>query len=101
MDLAWSVCEHCTACVLRRVRLFATPWPIARQAPLSMEFPRQESWSGVPFPSPGNLPDPEIEPGSPAWQADSLPLYHRGSPERNQAPLEKCLTPGLGRDCTQ
>ena len=51
----------------------ATPWTVARQAPLSMGFFRQEYWSGLPFPFPGNLPDPRIEPRSPAWQADSLP----------------------------
>ena len=45
-------------------QLFATPWTVARQAPLSMGFCRQEHWSGWPFPSPGDLPDPEIEPGS-------------------------------------
>ena len=43
---------------------FATPWTVACQAPLSMEFPRQEYWSGLPFPSPGDLPDPGIEPVS-------------------------------------
>ena len=52
---------------------FATPWTAALQAPLSMEFSRQEYWSGLPFPSPGDLPTPGIEPGSPALQADSLP----------------------------
>ena len=46
------------------VQLFATPWTVARQVPLSMGFPRQEYWSGLPFPSPGNLPDPGIEPSS-------------------------------------
>ena len=46
------------------VRLFVTPWTVARQAPLSMEFFRQEYWSGLPFPSPGDLPNPGIEPGS-------------------------------------
>ena len=51
----------------------ATPWTVARQIPLSMEFSRQEYWSGLPFPSPGDLPDPGIEPRSPALQADSLP----------------------------
>ena len=51
---------------------FATPWTVARQASLSMGFFRQEHWSGLPFPSPGDLPDPGIEPGSPALQADSL-----------------------------
>ena len=58
---------------LSRVRLFETPWTVAYQAPPSMEFPRQEYWSGLPFPSPGDLPDPGIEPGSPALLADALP----------------------------
>ena len=57
---------------LSHVRLFATPWSVARQAPPSMGFSRQEYWSGLPFPSPGDLPDPGIEPGSPALQADAL-----------------------------
>ena len=51
----------------------ANPWTVACQAPLSMGFFRQEYWSGFPFPSPGDPPDPGIEPGSPALQADSLP----------------------------
>ena len=59
---------------------FMTLCTAAHQTPLSMGFPRQEYWSGFPFPSPGNLPDPGIEPGSPAWQADSLPLSRLGSP---------------------
>ena len=50
----------------------ATPWTVAHQDPLSMEFSRQEYWSGLPFPSPGDLHNPGIEPGSPALQADSL-----------------------------
>ena len=57
---------------LSRVRLFATPWTVAYQAPPSMGFSRQEYWSGLPFPSPGDLPDPGIKPGSPAFQADAL-----------------------------
>ena len=52
--------------LLSRVQLFATPWAVAYQAPLSMGFSRQEYWSGLPFPSPGDLPDPGIEPRSPA-----------------------------------
>ena len=56
------------------------PWTVAHQAPLSMGFPRQEYWSGLSFPSPGDLPDPGIEPMSPAWQVDSLPLSHLASP---------------------
>ena len=63
----------------------ATPWTIARQVPLSMEFSRQEYWSGLPCPSPGDLPNPGIEPGSPALQADSLPLSHQESPAGRRA----------------
>ena len=62
---------------LSRVRLFATLWTVAFQAPLSMGLSRQEYWSGLPFPSPGDLPNQGIEPGSPALQAD--PLSHQGS----------------------
>ena len=51
--------------MLSRVQLFANPWTVVRQAPLPMEFPRQEYWSGLPFPSPGNLCDLGIEPTSP------------------------------------
>ena len=51
----------------------AVLWTVACQAPLSMGFSRQEYWSGLPFPFPGHLPDPGIEPGSPALQADDLP----------------------------
>ena len=59
---------------LSHVQLFETPWTVARQAPLSMEFSRQDYWNGLPFPSPGYLPYPGIEPWSPpALQADSLP----------------------------
>ena len=59
--------------LLSRVRLFVTPWTVAHQASPSMEFSRHEYWSGLPFPSPGDLPDPGIEPGSPTLQADALP----------------------------
>ena len=58
----------------------ATPWTIALQAPLSMGFPRQEHWSGLPFPSPGHLPQPGIKCTSLALQADSLLLSNQGSP---------------------
>ena len=59
-----------TACMLSRSveSNSVTPWTIACQAPLSMEFSRQEYWGGLPFPTPGNLPDPRIEPTSPASQ---------------------------------
>ena len=58
--------------LLNRVQLFATLWTVAYQAPPSMGFSRQEYWSGLPFPFPGDLPDPGIEPRSPALQADAL-----------------------------
>ena len=57
---------------LSRVQLFVTPWTVAYQAAPSMGFSRQEYWSGLLFPSPGDLPDPGIEPGSPTFQADAL-----------------------------
>ena len=59
---------------LSRVRLSATPWTVACQASLSMEFSRQEYWSGQPFSSPGDLPNPGMEPRSLILQADSLPF---------------------------
>ena len=68
--------------VLSCVRLVSTPWTVAHQAPLFMEFSRQAYWSGLPFPTPGDLPDPGIKPASlasPALQTDSLPLSHQGS----------------------
>ena len=57
--------------MLSPVPLLVTPWIVAHQAPLSVGFPKQEFWSGLPFPSPGDLPDPGILPRSPALQADS------------------------------
>ena len=59
---------------------FATPWTIACQAPLSMGFPRQEYWSGLSFPAPGNLPDPGIELGSPALAGGFFPMNHLECP---------------------
>ena len=63
-----------------RVQLFVTPWTIACQAPLSMGFSRQEYWSGLTFPSPGDLPNPGNEPRSPALQADALSSEPPGKP---------------------
>ena len=60
---------------LSRVQLFAIPWTVAYQAPLSMGFSRQEYWSGLPFPSPGEIPNPGIEPRFPALQADTFTLW--------------------------
>ena len=58
---------------LSHVLLFVTPWTVAYQAPRSMGFSRQEYWSGLPSPSPGDLPNPGIKPRSPSLQADGLP----------------------------
>ena len=66
--------------LLSHVLLFAIPLTVAYLAPPSMEFFRQEYWSGLPFPSPGDISNPEIEPMSPDLQADSLTLSHMGSP---------------------
>ena len=74
-----------------RVRLCSTLWTIAHQAPLSMGFSRQEYYSGLPCPSPGDLPDPGIKPRSPALQADSLLSETPGKPG------DLGLIPGSGR----
>ena len=76
------LCVHAQS--LSCVKHLATPWLVACHSPLSMGFSRQEYWSGSPFPSPEDLPNPGIKPispSSPALQADSLPLSHLGSPE--------------------
>ena len=64
-----------------RVQLFAIVWTVAYQAPPSMGFSRQECWSGLPFPSPGDLPDPGIEPGSLPLEADALTSEPPGKPQ--------------------
>ena len=81
--------------LLSRVRLFATPWTVAYQAPPSVGFSRQEYWSGLPFPSPEDLPNPGIEPGSPALQADTLTSEPPGKP----LPLLKTLVIISGLNC--
>ena len=63
------------------VQLLATPWTVAHQAPLPMGFSRQDYWSGLPFPSPGDLPDPGIKPKSPSLQADALTSEPPGKPK--------------------
>ena len=67
---------------------FAIPWTVVYQASLSMGFSRQEYWSGLPFPSPGGLPDPAIEPKSSALQADALP----SEPPRKPTIIWKCVS---------
>ena len=73
-------CGVISVLVLSHVQLSAIPWTVACQAPLSMGFPRQEYWSGLPFPSPGDLPDPGIEPRSLTFQADALTSAPLGKP---------------------
>ena len=90
---------------LSRVQLFATPWTIAHQAPPSMEFSRQEYWSGLPFPSPGDLPHPGIEPGSPTLQANTLPSeppgkYHSDAATAAAKSLQSCPTLWDPIDCS-
>ena len=83
------VCVYMCVCVYMRVcipscfscvQLFVIPWAVACQVPLSMGFSKQEYWSGLPCPPPGNLLNPGIEPRSPAWQVGSLPLASPGKP---------------------
>ena len=74
--------------LLSRVRLIATPWTVAHEAALSTGFPRQEYWSGLPFPSPVNLSDLGIKSTSPALKADSFPLSHGGSPSLAQEKIK-------------
>ena len=75
LPCARSTCKlsvfHSHACVFSHVRLFVTPWIVAHQAPLSMRFPRQEYWSGLPFPSPG---EKEILIAAPLWSLNSISL---------------------------
>ena len=73
----------CECCHFSRVQVFVTPWTIARQAPVSMEFSRQEYWSGLPCPAPGDLPNPGTKPTSltsPALAGGFLPLAPPGKP---------------------
>ena len=64
---------HPSMLILGHVRLFVTPWTVAHKAPLSTEVSRQAHWSGLPFPTPGIFPNQRLNPGSPEFQADSLP----------------------------
>ena len=81
---------------LSRVRLFATPQTVAHQAPLFMGFSNQEYWSGLPFPSPGDLPNPGIKPRSPALRADALTSEPPGKPEE----LRALLSPSYRSKCS-
>ena len=82
---------------LSRVLLFEIPWTVVYQASLSMGFSRQEYWSGLPLPSPGDLPDPGIKPKSPALQADTLPSEPPGKPPR----ILECVAIPFSRGSSQ
>ena len=85
------VCEGKKEKSLSRVRLFVTLWTVTFQAPPSMEFSRQEYWSGLPFPSLGNLPDPGIELRSPTLQTDALLSEPPGKPMVCEVYLSKIV----------
>ena len=88
--------------LLSGIRLSATPWTVAYQAPPSMGFSRQEYWSGLPFPFPGDLPDPGIEHRSPAFQADALTSEPSGKPYLSEVSevAQSCPTLCDPRDCS-
>jgi len=83
--------------LLSCVKFFATPWDVAHQATLSIGFSRQEHWSGLLFPSPVDLHDPGVKPGSPTLQADSLPSEPPGKPPNKLAVLQTYATISLKR----
>ena len=91
---------HCSiVCVLSclsRVQLFLTPWTVAHQAPLSMGFSRQEYWKGLPFPSPGDLPDPGIEPAALMPPASADGLFTSAPPPTREAQLQSQQEPNTG-----
>ena len=82
----WQICVCVCVCVcvctqsLSHIWVFATPWTVASQAPLSMGFSRQKYWSRLPFPPPGDLPNPEVKPRSPASPALAGGLFTTGPP---------------------
>ena len=86
----WSEVKWSDVKSLSPVRLFETPWTVAYQAPLSMGFYRQENWSGLPFPSPGDLPDPGTEPGLPHSMHTLYRLSHQGSSLLLTTPVKFC-----------
>ena len=75
-----TLCVWVHACALSHVQLSMAPWTVTYQAPPSMEFSRQDYWSGLPFPTPGVLPNPGIEPSSPTLQVDPLQIEPPGKP---------------------
>ena len=101
-DLPATPCSGGGGLVAKSCPTLATPWIVACQAPLSMGFSRQEYWSGLPFPSPGDLPVPGVEPRSPALQADSLSTELWGKPQAlwDKANESLLLVPLFSSRCT-
>ena len=91
----------CARLVTQSCRALCGRWTVAHQAPLSVGFFRQEYWSGSPFPSPGHLLDPGIEPRSPALQADSLPTELQGKPYMGHTYTQKLFVVYLEFKCNQ
>ena len=95
----WNIACSCGLSSFCHVRFCATPWTVARQAPLSMGFSRQEYWSGLPCPPPGDLPNPGINPCLLRllhWQAGSLPLVSPGKPHLNTDNISFSPVGGIG-----
>ena len=80
LDTCSYICFYVYVQSLSHIRLLSTPWTVARQAPLSMKFSRQEYWNGLPFPSPGDVPDPGIEPVSPGLAGRFFTIEPSGKP---------------------
>ena len=94
-----NVSRHLLCCAHSCPTHLVTPWTVACHVSLSMEFSRQEYWTGLPFPTPGDLPDPGIKPvslASPALAVDSLPLRHLGSPLQTFGLLKLVINLGFG-----
>ena len=90
--------DCCCCSVTTSCPTLVTPWTVAHQSPLSVEFSRQEYWSGLLCPPSGHLPDPGIEQGSPAWQVDSLPLSHLGNPDLGHRNINMKETDSVNND---
>ena len=94
-----NLSRHLLCCTHSCPTHLVTPWTVACHVSLSMEFSRQEYWTGLPFPTPGDLPDPGIKPvslASPALAVDSLPLRHLGSPFQTFGLLKLVINLGFG-----
>ena len=103
LAVCWPLLEVLLICCFRSVAkscpVFSAPGTVARRAPPAVALPRQDHWSGWPFPSPGGPPGPGAEPTSPDWRADSLPRSHRGGPFPNWLSIKFSKPTWWGRSC--